>query len=156
MLMWIVISALLLIGISLIIVEIVFIPGTTVVGLLGVVFTITGVVVSYSHFGNQIGFYILIGVGITTAVAVYFSFRSGAWSRFALHSKVEGKVNEGMLDFLKIGDEGVAVSALRPMGKGSFHEKVVEVKTSGSYLDQGNKIRIVSIQQTQITVEPII
>lgn len=155
MLMWILILSLLLIGVALIIVEIIFIPGTTVVGILGCVFSVTGVVVSYQHFGTTTGHYILGGMLVTTAISVYLSFRSGAWNRFALHSKMEGRVNEGMLDFLKIGDEGVAVSALRPVGKANFQEKVVEVKTSGTYLDQGNKVRIVNIQQTQITVEPI-
>jgi membrane-bound ClpP family serine protease len=156
MLMWILILSLLLIGIALIIVEIIFIPGTTVVGLLGGVFTITGIIVSYKHFGTTTGHYVLGAVLISTALSIYLSFRSGAWNRFALHTTMAGKVNEGLIDFLKVGDEGVAVSALRPMGKVNFQDKIVEVKTVGSYLDQGNKVKVVNIQQTQITVEPII
>jgi membrane-bound ClpP family serine protease len=156
MLMWIIILALLLIGIALIIVEIIFIPGTTVVGLLGVVFTITGVVVSYGHFGNQIGFYILIAVLITTGVSVYFSFRSGAWSKFSLKSSINSKVNEGELESIHVGDEGVTISTLRPVGKASFREKVLEVKTSGNYLDQGQRVKIILIQANQIFVEPLI
>ncbi len=154
--MWILILSLLVIGIALIIVEIIFIPGTTVVGILGGIFTITGVIVSYRHFGTTTGHYILVGALIATSVSIYFSFKSGAWNRFALHSTMAGKVNEGLLDFLKIGDEGTAVSALRPMGKASFQDTIVEVRTSGSYLDQGNKVKIINIQNTQITVEPII
>ncbi len=68
MFMWIIIISLLAIGLGLIIVELVFIPGTTVVGLLGLIFSIVGIVISYSHFGNDIGFYILLGTLITTLV----------------------------------------------------------------------------------------
>ena len=82
MFMWIIIISLLAIGLSLIIVELVFIPGTTVVGFLGLIFTIVGIVVSYRHFGNDIGFYILIGTGVTTLVALFFSFRSGHGTAF--------------------------------------------------------------------------
>jgi membrane-bound ClpP family serine protease len=156
MLMWIIILALLLIGLSLIIVELVFIPGTTVVGLLGLVFTITGVIVSYNHFGDQIGFYVLMGVLVTTAASLYFSFRSGAWSRFSLKSSIDSKVNEGILESIHVGDEGLTISALRPIGKASFKDKVLEVKTSGTYLDQGQRVKIILIQANTIFVEPLI
>src|SRR5687768_11921605 len=95
--MWIIIIALLTIGIGLIIVELVFIPGTTVVGLLGLIFSIVGIVISYNYFGNDVGFYILIGTLVTTLIALFYSFRSGAWTRFSLKSSMDSKVNEGML-----------------------------------------------------------
>src|SRR6187551_3138217 len=133
MLMWIIILSLLLIGLALIIVELIFIPGTTVVGLLGLIFTITGIVISYSHFGSDVGFYILIGTLAATIFAVVYSFRSGAWSRFSLKSSSHGKVNEGIMDNLHIGDEGITNSTLRPFGKATFNDKIIEVKTAGDY-----------------------
>jgi membrane-bound ClpP family serine protease len=155
MLMWIIIIALLAIGLSLIIVELVFIPGTTVVGLLGLIFTIVGIVVSYRHFGNDVGFYILIGTGVTTLVALYFSFRSGAWNRFSLKSSINSKVNEGMHKVLSIGDEGITRSALRPVGTAEFANQNYEVRTTGSFLDTGTRVKIVQIQSNQIIVEPL-
>ncbi len=155
MLMWIIILSLLLIGLALIIVELIFIPGTTVVGLLGLIFTITGIVICYNHFGRDYGFYILLGTIGTTVLAVVFSFRSGAWSRFSLKSSSDSKVNEGIVQNLHIGDEGIANSTLRPIGKATFSDKTVEVKTSGDYVEQGQKVKIVHIELNQITVQPI-
>jgi membrane-bound ClpP family serine protease len=155
MLMWIIILALLFIGLVLIIVELIFIPGTTVVGLLGLIFTITGIVISYSHLGNDTGFYIMLATIATTVAAIIFSFRSGAWSRFSLKSSNSGKVNEGLgLDF-QIGDEGITVSTLRPIGKATFNDKTIEVKTSGDYVERGEKVKIIHIELNQITVQPI-
>jgi membrane-bound ClpP family serine protease len=156
MVMWIIILTLLIIGLALIVLELVFIPGTTVVGLLGFAFSVAAVIISYNHFGKQIGLYILSGSLVVTGVALFFSFRSNAWSAFALTSTIESKVNEGMLDFLKIGDVGTTVSALRPMGKVSFDDNVVEVKTTGNYLEQGTKVKVIGLTQYQIIVEPII
>lgn len=153
--MWIIIISLLAIGLGLIIVELVFIPGTTVVGLLGLIFTIVGIVISYNHFGNNTGFYILMGTSVTTLVALFYSFRSGAWTRFSLKSSMNNKVNEGMLNQLSVGDEGTTRSALRPMGTAEFGNQQYEVRSLGSFVESGSRIKIVQILSNQIIVEPI-
>ena len=155
MLMWIIIIALLLIGLTLILVELIFIPGTTVVGLLGVVFAIVGIVVSYQHFGSTVGLYVLIGMSTVTLAGLFYSFRSGVWSRFSLKSSIGSKVNEGTLSSIHVGDEGITLSSLRPVGKAEFHETAFEVKTSGGYLTSGQRVRITQIASHQIVVEPV-
>jgi membrane-bound ClpP family serine protease len=155
MLMWIIIFALLAIGLLLIIAEIIFIPGTTVVGLLGFAFAAVGVVISYRHFGSDIGFYILIGMSATSLVTLIYGFRSKSWSKFSLKTSIDSKVNEGMMTALAIGEEGKTISTLRPIGKAEFQNRQFEVKTTGDYLETGMRIRITQIQSHQITVEPI-
>ena len=153
--MWIIIVALLAIGLALIIAEIVFIPGTTLVGVLGLVFSIAGIVISYQHFGSDVGFYIMLGMGLITAAALYYSFKSGVWSKFSLKDSNQSKVNEGMVSDLTIGDEGKALSTLRPVGKAQFKNQEYEVKTLGDYVDNGTAVRIKLIISNQIIVEPI-
>src|SRR5690242_3835832 len=109
--MWLVIGALILAGLLLIIVEVIFIPGTTVVGFLGLIFAIAGVVFSYSYYGNQTGTYVLLGSGLTCAATLYLSFRKGAWNKFAHKTSIDSKFNEGMASHLNAGEEGVSVSA---------------------------------------------
>jgi membrane-bound ClpP family serine protease len=155
MTMWIIIIALLLIGLTLIVVELVFIPGTTVVGVLGFIFGVVGIFICYKHFGRETGFYVLLGMSGVTLAALIFSFRSGSWSKFSLKSSIESKVNEGLTSSLAIGDEGKALSTLRPIGKAEFHNKQFEVKTSGDYVENGTRVRITLIQSNQIFVEPI-
>jgi membrane-bound ClpP family serine protease len=60
----VIIAALILAGFALIIAEVVFIPGTTVVGLLGAIFMIVGSYSPISYFGNEVGFYVLLGTGV--------------------------------------------------------------------------------------------
>jgi membrane-bound ClpP family serine protease len=155
MLMWIIILSLLLIGLALIIIEIVFIPGTTVVGILGLVFSGVGIIISYKHFGNDIGMYILLGATIISVATLVYSFRSKSWSKFSLKTSNDGKVNEGMLDALAIGEKGRTTSTLRPMGKAEFNNKQFEVRTAGDYVDTNTPVRIVLIQSHQIFVEPL-
>jgi membrane-bound ClpP family serine protease len=153
---WFIILALLIIGLVLLIIEVVFIPGTTVVGILGIVFSIVGVVVSYQNFGSTVGFYVLLTTLITTAVSLYFSFKSSSWGAFALKSSLTSKVNEGLNADLKVGDLGETLSALRPFGKAQFGELIVEVRSIGSYAEPKSKVKIIQIEGTQIIVDIII
>jgi membrane-bound ClpP family serine protease len=154
MLMWIIVLALLLMGMALMVVELIFIPGTSVVGFLGLIFTIAGIVVSYRHFGNQTGHYVLGGSAVLSIGFIIYAFRSGAWSRFSLKSSSDSKVNEGLTSTLSIGDTGMAVSTLRPYGKAQFKEQQYEVKTSGNYLETGTPVVIKHISLNLIIVEP--
>jgi len=152
---WVTVISLILFGLSLIIAEVIFVPGTTIVGVFGFVFLIVGIGFSFLYFGSETGW---ITVGLSAAVSglfLYYSFRSSTWDRFSLKSTIESKVNEGELDSLTLGTEGLAVSALRPIGKATLGDKMFEVKTLGEYLDSGSKVRVIKITTNQIIVELI-
>jgi len=153
---WLTVISLIVIGIALVVVEFIFIPGTTIVGIFGIVAIMAGIALSFRYFDNAIGWYTLGGTGITCGVMFYFAFRSRAWERFALKSTIDGRVNEVDTQVLKAGEEGQTVSALRPMGKAELHGKMVEVTTLGGYVESGKRIRIVRISTHQIVVEPVI
>ncbi len=153
--MWYLIFALILIGLALVIIEVVFIPGTTLIGILGVVLLGAAVYTSYDNYGSQTGLYVLIGTAAGTAVTLFFSFRSRAWMRFANKSAISSKVNEGTVDALAVGDEGTTRSTLRPVGRVLFKSGEFEAKTLGDYVDVGTKVRIVHIDGHQIIVKPI-
>jgi membrane-bound ClpP family serine protease len=152
--MWLAVAALILVGIVLLIVEVIFVPGTTIIGVLGLVFVLAGIIFSYSEFGSTAGNYVLLGTSVACAGALYLSFRKGAWKKYSLKTSIDSKVNEGMISELSVGADGVAVSALRPMGTAEFRGKLVEVKTNGDYLAAGTPIKIVKIQVNDILVEP--
>lgn len=152
---WLAVILLIFFGLGFIIAEIIFVPGTTLLGLFGLIFTITGIVISYVSFGSDVGTPVLIisvlfGLGITI-----YSLKSGVWDKFALKGAINSRVNEGEKEELQVGEEGITISSLRPIGKGEFKDKIYEVTTLGNYLTADTKIRIVSIKNNKIIVEPI-
>ena len=153
--MWTTVILLLLIGLALIIIEVIFIPGTTIIGLIGLLFSIVGIVIGFKNFGNDVGLYLILGVAATTAVALFYSFRSGMWTKFSLKSSIKSKVNEGLMSSLQVGDEGKAISSLKPMGKVEFASGQFEVKTLGDYVDVGTRVKIVHVEPSQIIVKPL-
>jgi membrane-bound ClpP family serine protease len=155
MIEWMTVISLILFGLALLVAEIIFVPGTTLVGLFGFIFLVVGVSLSFNYFGREIGWITVGGSAVAAGVLVYFAFKSNLWGRFSLKSSNDGKVNEGELDGLAAGEEGTAISALRPSGKAELKNKMFEVRTQGAYVDSGTRIRIIKILSNQIIVEPI-
>lgn len=152
---WITVIALILVGVVLIVVEIIFIPGTTVVGIIGFFMTLAGIAMSFKFFGTQAGWITLGVTGVFSGLIMFWALRSKAWERFSLKTAMDGKVNEGALTGLREGEEGVAVSSLRPRGKADIGGKLYEVTTRGNFLDSGTRIKIIQVSSNQILVEPL-
>lgn len=152
---WMIVASLIFFGILLVIAEIIFVPGTTLVGIIGVGFMIAGVVSSFSYFGQQGGWITLGGTVIASAVITYYAFKANVWGKFSLKMSSSGKVNEGVLEGITVGQEGIAISSLRPSGKAEINDKTFEVKTLGAFVDSGSKVRIIKVNTNQIIVEPI-
>jgi len=153
---WIVVASLMLFGLGLVLVEIIFIPGTTVVGILGIVFSIVGIFMAYDYFGQATGTSVLVGFLVFSIVATVYSFKSGVWRRFAHKQVNSAKVNEDVQPnaVLTVGDKGLSTSSLRPMGNAEFHDQIFEVTTLGNYLPANEHLIITSITDTKIIVEP--
>ena len=148
---WLTVLALVGFGIGLMLVEFIFIPGTTVVGFLGFALTIFGVYLSYDKFGNTVGTTVLSVSMVTTLAGLYYSLKSGVWERFSLKDTIDSRVNEDV-SLPVVGEMGVAVSALRPSGKAEFNDAIYEVHTFGSLVDTGATIKIMKVEGTKIWV----
>ncbi|MDN5205683.1 NfeD family protein [Fulvivirgaceae bacterium BMA10] len=152
---WIIILALIIFGLGLILAEVIFIPGTTIVGILGLLFSGTGVYISFTKFGSTTGFIVLSVTALATIIMFIISIRKGVWKKFALKTSIESRVNEDIELGLKEGDAGVALSSLRPIGKAEFGDQVLEVKTFGNYVEAGSKIRVIKVEKNKVIVEPL-
>ena len=155
MIEWLAVILLISVGIGLIIAEVMFIPGTTVVGFLGLVFVVAGIIISFLSFDKTTGF-VVLGVSVVGGLtALFIGLKSNAWEKFSLNSSINSKFNQDRHINLRVGDAGTALSALRPMGKAEIKEQVFEVTTQGNYLKPGSKIRIIQLSGSKIIVEPI-
>lgn len=152
---WTIVILLVLFGLLLVIVEVIFIPGTTFVGVAGFVCIIVGVILAFKYFGSETGWITLGGATAASGVLLYLAFRTNSWRRFAINTSIDSKVNEVEEMKFPVGMQGVALSALRPIGKGEFGGNVAEVRTLGEYVEAGSRIHIIKVSTTQIIVEII-
>ena len=144
-----------LVGILLIIAEIIFIPGTTIVGFVGAAFCLAGIGKIYLDAGTFAGNIALASTVIFIGIVFFALIRFNVWSGLALKETIDGRVNEHNLDLLSLGETGVTKSALRPVGKALIQDKEYEVQTLGHYVAENTQIRIIQIKQSKIIVEPL-
>lgn len=144
-----------LIGIILIIVEILFVPGTTIVGVFGLIILGVGIYFTYDTYGTSIGNWTLLAAALVTGLLIYYSFKSGTWLWLANDQVIDSKVSQKFLAKLKVGDIGIALSALRPMGSGMFNDNKFEVESEGNFLDANTQIKIIELKNNRIIVESI-
>ncbi|MBC7920553.1 MAG: NfeD family protein [Ferruginibacter sp.] len=152
---WLSILLLLVFGLLLILAEVIFIPGTTIFGVLGFATAVVGIYLSYRQLGTTLGTAVLVGYAGVAFVALYFGFKSNVWRRFALTSRISSRVNEEERFFLQIGDRGKAISALRPSGKAEFKGGIAEVHSLGNFIDAGCTLEVVRLENNQIFVAMI-
>ena len=152
---WITVISLVGIGLLLIIVELIFVPGTTIVGILGLILTAIGIWIGYTALGTNTGHLILAVTVLLGGLAFFYSFRSDSWTRFALKEQNRGRVNEDYQHALAVGEDGKTVSALRPQGRALFANQHHEVQTEGEFLAPNTPVRIIRLSQNKIIVEAI-
>lgn len=152
---WLAIILLTLVGLVLIYLELIFVPGTTVLGLLGLALTGIGVYMAYERHGVTSGSIVLVGSLMVSVVALVWSFRSNAWNKFSLKGRNDSKVNEHYTDGLQESMKGFAVSDLKPIGKAEFNNKSFEVTSHGHLIESGTEVEIIKLSGNKIIVESI-
>ena len=146
---------LIVIGLALIIVEVVVLPGITVAGIAGFLLTGSSIFLTYRWFGNAAGTYALIGTSILFIVFLIYALRAKTWDRLSLHSEIDGKVNVVDVDHIKQGDKGMTVSRLAPIGKVLIHDKIMEGKSEFGLIDENKEIEVVYVNDSTIIVQEI-
>lgn len=143
-------------GIVLIVVEIIFVPGTTIVGIGGLVCASYGIYLSFVNFGKTSGLITLSITGIFCIAALVYSLKTRSWERFSLKGASDSKFNDEFKESIKVGDIGKSISSLKPIGKALFEDKEFEVRSTGGYLNDNTRVRVIKVEQNKIFVEPII
>jgi membrane-bound ClpP family serine protease len=146
---------LVILGICLLLVEFLIVPGITVAGIGGLLCMIGAVYFGYSNFSTQTGSYFLLATVFTNIVVLYYAFRSKTWKRFGLESEIDGKNISFDTDKIQIGDSGECLTRMNPMGKVMVNDVICEGKTLGVYLEPNTKITVIKVNNNQLVVKPI-
>ena len=149
------IIVLIVVGIALMIVEVVVMPGVTVAGIAGVVLILCSVFFMFKWYGATAGLVTLIGSGLLFIFFLSYALRAKTWKRLSLDSEIDGKVNVVDTDNIKLGDRGMTVSRLAPIGKIIVHEKIMEGKSVFGLIDENREIEVVQVNQSTIIVQEI-
>lgn len=134
-------------------VEVIFIPGTTVIGGLGLVFSVIGIYYAYSVLEPAMASIVLVGALLLNFGFIVYGFKTGVWDRFSLKDTNTGRSFENRLLGLELGQEGITRSACRPFGKVEFNEELYEAKSDSGFIPAGTKVKIVKLEENKIIIK---
>ncbi len=148
-----VIAVLIVVGLLFLLLEILVVPGTTVVGITGFILIAVGIWQSYAVYGASTGHFVLLISFVLTAIALALALRSKTWKRVMLDTEIDGKANTFPEESVKVGDTGKAISRIVPIGKALINDQYYEVKSDGEFIDQGTDLIVTKVDRNKIYVK---
>ena len=144
---------LIVLGLSLMVVEVVVLPGITVSGIAGVLLISCGIFLTYKWYDNSAWLYALSSSGILLVVLLVYALRAKTWDKLSLHSEIDGRVNVVDTNEIKVGDKGMTVSRLAPIGKIIINDKIIEGKSEFGLIDENREIEVVQVSDSSVVVQ---
>ena len=152
--MWTMVAIiLLLVGLAFAIAEM-FTPGVGVFAVLGVLSLIASAIVTVVFV--PFGVFVMVGNAIMSSVILYaalkyLSRRQLCGSLILNETLGFDSDSIGNLDYF-IGKEGVAKTALRPVGTGDFNGVSIDVTSDGPFVEKGQRIKVVEVKNNTVVV----
>ena len=153
--MWWITVGLVIVGILLMLVELLLVPGVGVAGFLGLASLVAACWYTFACIGYSGGWWVTVFVLAMLVVMTVVVLRNRTWKRFELKTEVNSRVNEES-SLVNPGDKGVAQTRLAPMGTGRFGAVSCEVKSSdNSMIAAGTPLEVVAVENNQVIVKPL-
>ena len=143
-----------MLGIFLLLVEFLIIPGFTIFGVGGFAFMLLGVGSSYYYHGALTGSITLAGTALASIATIYFVFKRKTWKNLGLKANINSRVEPFETDKIHPGDAGKTITRLAPVGKASVNNIICEAKSQSGFIDENSEIEVVKVLSTQIIVKP--
>jgi len=151
-----IIVALILVGLLLLVIELLIVPGISVAGIASLVFFSAGVILAYKYFGGTVGNITLLLTIIAIIVTIFLALKPATWKGLSLHTTIDSKVVDDFISTLRPGERGIAKSKMSPIGEIIVRENVVEAESVSPFIEVGQEVEIVKIEQKKIYVKPLI
>lgn len=134
-----------------------FIPGFGVAGIFGVILEVVALWATWRLHGLSVALLALLGVLVLIGVVVFLSYRSamnGRISRSPLVLKETESAAAPASPDQWVGQEGVAVTALRPAGEIEIGGVRLNAASGGDFIPKGTAVRVTGAEGDHLVISP--
>jgi len=135
-------------------IEVFLTPGFGVKGTLGLALIVLAVVVAYWRHGPAKGTVVLVGAVVVLTALGWIAKRT-LGRRLVLADSIATSASPGAGTPPSVGEEGVAVSLLRPSGIAQVGGHRLDVTCTGEFVEPGTRIRVALVEGNRIVVEKV-
>ncbi len=146
---------LIFLGILLLLLEFAVIPGITIAGIGGLILFGVSVYLAFDTYGILIGISTLAFILIVSPILVFRLFKGKTGKKMVLESEITGTVDEVNIQLIHLGDEGISLGRLAPMGKVRINGETVEAKSASGFVDEKTAVKVIEVEKTHVIIEPI-
>ena len=149
-----IIASLLIAGIILLLLEVFLFPGISLAGIGATVCLVYANVRAFSELGTWPGV-ITLAISIISSILVFVWFmRSKSLDKLALKKDIDSSVKQPEAATIQVGDTGIALTRLAQIGNAQFGDRIVEVRSTGDFIDAKTPIIVERITDGIILVAP--
>lgn len=148
-----------LLGVVLLLLEILVVPGFGIPGIVGLVALGGSVFLAVGSIEQALITLAIAGVGAVLLVilALRYIEKRNYWPRFILmdrQSSQEGYTSRETGYDRYVGQQGEALTVLRPSGTALIDGERLDVVSEGDFVEPGQKVRVVKVEGLRIVVRP--
>ena len=150
--MWLII-ALVLIGVLLLVAELVLLPGISVAGVGALLAFGVAIFYAFFEYGVLWGVVTLTVTVVLAVIAVFVSLRSNTWQRLSLKTTIDSaSIPTPQQNNIRMGQVGITLTRLAPMGKVRIGEVTVEAKAVDDFIDPKQPVEVIGFDNTVVIV----
>ena len=136
-------------GLLFLVAELVLLPGVSIGAVLALVCYGSSVYLAFRDFGPVTGTVVILVILVLSVIAK-------TWQRFSLKQEIRSSSMPVIpAEELQVGDRGVTLSRLSPMGKVEIGGRTYEAKSQGAYVDQQRDVEVVGFENFSVIVKTI-
>ena len=151
----VIIASLIIAGLILFIIEVFLLPGISIAGFVSAGCLLYANYYAFDTLGTIPGC-ITLAISVIGVVAITIWFmRSKTVDKLSLKKTIDYRPEPLKGLDLKVGDEGIALTRLALIGNAEFSGRIIEVRSSGEFIDQKSKIRVERILDGVVLVEKV-
>ena len=149
------IISLAIIGLILIFVEVMLVPGVGVAGVLGLLSMAGSCFYAFYEFDSLTGG-IVTGVNVLLLlVSMIYLLRAKTWKKMTLNTNIDVKAVGDEAAKLGIGQRGKTVTRLAPAGSVRFGDDIVEARTMDGVIDPETEVKVIMLDDNKIYVSVV-
>ena len=151
------IITLVLVGLILLGIELLVIPGFGVVGVLGLLSFVASCYLAFTNFGAAAGVAVAVALVVLVSLFVVLVLRSKTWKKITLNTNIDSRIDDTpQSKGIEAGVRGVALTRLAPAGQAEFGTVALEVFSRDSIINAGSAVEVVEVSDNKVLVKPII
>ena len=151
----VIIASLIIAGLILFIIEVFLLPGISIAGIISAICLLYANYYAFDTLGTIPGCITLtISAMGVIGITIWF-MRSKTVDKLSLKKTIDYRPEPLKGLDLKAGDEGIALTRLALIGNAEFNGRIIEVRSSGDFIEQKSKIRVERILDGIVLVEKI-